>query len=397
MAKESIHLLGNYDSLPITAKYTEGTWIQDIDEQWYLDFLASYSANNFGHRHPDLVDAAHRQIDTSTLVSRAIMNDQLGEFADSLSDLSGKDLVLPMNSGAEAVESALKVARKWGEVAKGIPESESNIVVAKNNFHGRTISIISFSSDSTARKGFGPYTPGFKSVEFGNATALADAIDDNTAAVLIEPVQGEAGVIIPQDDYLPAVRRICTERNVKMIADEIQSGLGRTGMTFACDNWGVEPDAYILGKALSGGILPLSAVVGDAEFLDVVKKGEHGSTYGGNPLAAAVGIAAINLIRTGEFQQLARERGQQLSEHLNDLQKKDIGIVAFRSLGLWAGVDIDPQLMTGKQASLEMLKRRVIVKDTHGSTIRLSPPLNVAPKELDYGLRMLEKSLTAKH
>ena len=245
----------------MVAASAEGAWITDIEGRRYLDCLAAYSAVNFGHRNPEIIAAAHAQLDTVTLVSRAFHSDRLGPFCQSLAELCGKDMVLPMNSGAEAVESGIKVARKWGTDVKGVPAGQGNIVVAHNNFHGRTTTIISFSDDDAARRGFGPYTPGFRSVPFGDAEALAAAIDDDTVAVLIEPIQGEAGIIVPPDDYLPRVRAVCTERNVLMIADEIQSGLARTGRTFACDHWGVVPDIYLLGKALGGGVVPLSAVV----------------------------------------------------------------------------------------------------------------------------------------
>jgi acetylornithine/succinyldiaminopimelate/putrescine aminotransferase len=247
----------NYSPLPVVASSARGAWITDIDGRRYLDCLAAYSAINFGHHNDEIIAAAHRQLDELTLVSRAFHSDQLGPFCAALAELCGKDMVLPMNTGAEAVESAIKVARKWGTEIKGVPEGAANIVVAANNFHGRTITIVSFSTDDTARGGFGPFTPGFRTTPFGDADAVAAAIDENTVAVLIEPIQGEAGIIVPPDDYLPRVRRICTERNVLMIADEIQSGLARTGKTFACDHWDVVPDMYLLGKALGGGVVPV--------------------------------------------------------------------------------------------------------------------------------------------
>ncbi|MBX9979327.1 MAG: aminotransferase class III-fold pyridoxal phosphate-dependent enzyme, partial [Mycobacterium gordonae] len=279
-------------------------------------------------------------------------------------------------------ESGLKVARKWGTDVKGVPAGQANIIVADNNFHGRTISIVSFSSDPVARGGFGPFTPGFRSVPFGDAAALARAIDEHTVAVLLEPIQGEAGIIVPPDDYLPAVRALCSEHNVLMIADEIQSGLARTGYTFACDRWGVVPDVYLLGKALGGGVVPLSAVVADADVLGVLNPGEHGSTFGGNPLAAAIGTTVVGLLASGEFQARSAELGTHLHEGLGALIGG--GVTAVRGFGLWAGVDIDPQLGTGKQISLRLADRGVLVKDTHDWTLRFAPPLVITAAEIEW-------------
>jgi len=378
------HAAHTYSPLPVVAASAEGAWITDVDGRRYLDFLAAYSAVNFGHRNPEITATAHAQLDAVTLVSRAFHSEQLGPFCAALARLCGKDLVLPMNSGADAVESGLKVARKWGTDVKGVPAGQANIVVADNNFHGRTISIVSFSSDPTARDGFGPFTPGFRSVPFGDAAALARAIDDDTVAVLLEPIQGEAGIIVPPDDYLPAVRALCSEHNVLMIADEIQSGLARTGYTFACDRWGVVPDVYLLGKALGGGVVPLSAVVADREILGVLHPGEHGSTFGGNPLAAAIGTTVVAMLARGEFQ----ARAVQLGAHLHRRLREPIGrgVVAVRGLGLWAGVDVEPALCTGKDISLRLAERGVLVKDTHGSTLRFAPPLVITEQEIDWAI-----------
>jgi ornithine--oxo-acid transaminase len=301
-----------------------------------------------------------------------------------LAELCGKDMVLPMNSGAEAVESGIKVARKWGTDVKGVPTGKANIIVAHNNFHGRTISIVSFSSDESARGGFGPFTPGFRAVPFGDADAVASAIDENTVAVLLEPIQGEAGIIVPPDDFLPRVRQLCTENNVLMIADEIQSGLARTGRTFACDHWGVVPDVYLLGKALGGGIVPLSAVVANREVLGVLHPGEHGSTFGGNPLATAIGTTVVAMLARGEFQL----RSEQLGHHLHSRLRGLIGhgVLAVRGHGLWAGVDLDPARGTGKHVSLLLAERGVLVKDTHGSTLRFAPPLVITEAEIDWAV-----------
>lgn len=376
------HAAHNYSPLPVVASSAEGAWITDVDGRRYLDCLAAYSAVNFGHRHPEIIATAHAQLDTVTLVSRAFHSDRLGPFCAALADLCGKDMVLPMNSGAEAVESGLKVARKWGAEVKGVPAGQANIIVADNNFHGRTISIVSFSSDPVARGGFGPFTPGFRSVPFGDAAALARAIDEHTVAVLLEPIQGEAGIIVPPDDYLPAVRALCSEHNVLLIADEIQSGLARTGYTFACDRWGVVPDVYLLGKALGGGVVPLSAVVADRDVLGVLNPGEHGSTFGGNPLAAAIGTTVVGMLARGEFQARSAELGAHLHEGLGALIGH--GVTAVRGFGLWAGVDIDPELGTGKQVSLRLADRGVLVKDTHDWTLRFAPPLVITAAEIEW-------------
>ncbi|MGB5113046.1 MAG: ornithine--oxo-acid transaminase [Mycobacterium sp.] len=372
----------NYSPLPVVAASAEGAWITDVDGRRYLDCLAAYSAVNFGHRNPVITAAAHAQLDAVTLVSRAFHSDRLGPFCAALARLCGKDMVLPMNSGAEAVESAIKVARKWGADVKGAPPDMANIIVARNNFHGRTTTIISFSDDETARGGFGPFTPGFRAVPFGNSEAMAAAIDENTVAVLLEPIQGEAGIIVPPDDFLPRVRELCTERGVLMIADEIQSGLARTGRTFACDHWDVTPDIYLLGKALGGGVVPLSAMVADRDVLGVLHPGEHGSTFGGNPLAAAIGSTVVAMLESGEYQSRSTELGAHLHARLRALP----GVLAVRGKGLWAGVDLDPRLGTGKQVSLRLAERGVLVKDTHGHTLRFAPPLVITADEIDWAM-----------
>jgi len=388
IALDDHYVAHNYSPLPVVAASAEGAWITDVEGRRYLDCLAAYSAVNFGHRNPEIIATAHAQLDTVTLVSRAFHSEKLGPFCEALAQLCRKDMVLPMNSGAEAVESGIKVARKWGHDVKGVRADQGNIVVAHNNFHGRTTTIISFSDDESARRGFGPYTPGFRAVPFGpedpQAEAMAAAIDDDTVAVLIEPIQGEAGIIVPPDDYLPRVRALCTERNVLMIADEIQSGLARTGRTFACDHWGVVPDIYLLGKALGGGVVPVSAVVANRDILSVLHPGEHGSTFGGNPLAAAIGATVVDILGRGEFQSRSAELGERLHARLRALIGH--GVVAVRGMGLWAGVDIDPALATGKQISLKLADRGVLVKDTHGSTLRFAPPLVITAEEIDWAI-----------
>jgi ornithine--oxo-acid transaminase len=379
------HLAHNYHPLPVTIATAEGAWVTDVDGKRYLDCLAAYSAVNFGHGHPVLVAAAKAQLDRVTLTSRAFENDRLESFATALAALAGKDMVLPMNTGAEAVESGIKVARAWGYRVKGVAAGRANIVVAEGNFHGRTTTIVGFSDDPVAKEGFGPFTPGFRSVPFGDSVALEAAIDGDTVAVLLEPIQGEAGVIVPPAGYLPAVREITSRLGVLFIADEIQSGLGRTGVTFQCDNVGVVPDLYLLGKALGGGIVPVSAVVGDADVLGVLRPGEHGSTFGGNPLAAAVGSAVVALLETGDYQARARSLGAHLDSLLHGLD----GVVAVRTAGLWAGIDIDPALATGREVCERLMARGVLAKDTHGSTIRLAPPLVVTADELTWAVEQL--------
>jgi ornithine--oxo-acid transaminase len=377
----------NYHPLPVVVTEAEGARVTDVDGRTYLDFLAGYSALNFGHRHPGLIAAAHAQLDRVTLTSRAFVHDQFAAFCHGLAELCGKELVLPMNTGAEAVETAIKVARKWGYRVKGVADERAEIIVAADNFHGRTTTIVSFSTDPDARADFGPYTPGFVVVPFGDLAAIRAAINPNTVAVLMEPIQGEAGVLVPPAGFFAGVRELCTENNVLMIADEIQSGLGRTGKTFAIEHEDVVPDMYVLGKALGGGIVPVSAVAADRAVLGVLRPGEHGSTFGGNPLACAVGTEVVRLLETGEFQERSARLGARLHAGLEALIGK--GVVAVRGRGLWAGVDIDPLLMTGRQACERLAERGVLAKDTHGSTIRLAPPLVVTEEDLDHALAQL--------
>ncbi|HET6501588.1 MAG TPA: ornithine--oxo-acid transaminase [Amycolatopsis sp.] len=374
----------NYHPLPVVITEAEGAWVTDVDGRRYLDFLSAYSALNFGHRHPELVAAAVAQLGRVTLTSRAFHHDQLGVFCAELAELTGTDMVLPMNSGAEAVESALKVARKWAYEVKGIPAGQAEIVVAGSNFHGRTISIVSFSTDDTARAGFGPFTPGFVIVKYGDTAALADAITERTAAVLLEPIQGEAGVVVPPDGYLAEARRLCDNAGALLIADEIQSGLARTGTLLALDHERVRADLYTLGKALGGGIVPLSAVVGRRDVLGVLKPGEHGSTFGGNPLACAVGRAVIGLLSTGEFQRRSATLGAHLHARLGDLVGQ--GLAEVRGRGLWAGIDMTPGGLSGRAASEALARRGVLCKETHGATLRIAPPLMISRQDLDHGL-----------
>ncbi|MEV7422450.1 ornithine--oxo-acid transaminase [Streptomyces sp. NPDC091212] len=384
-------LAHNYHPLPVVVARAEGAWVEDVEGRRYLDMLAGYSALNFGHRHPALIEAAKRQLDEVTLTSRAFHNDRLAGFAESLSALVGLEMTLPMNTGAEAVESAVKVARKWAYEVKGVAQDRATIIVAAGNFHGRTTTIVSFSDDEVARGGFGPFTPGFRIVPYDDLAALEAAIDENTAAVLIEPIQGEAGVIIPSDGYLTGVRELTRRTNVLFIADEIQSGLGRTGTTLAVQHENVHPDMLLLGKALGGGIVPVSAVLADRDVLGVLHPGEHGSTFGGNPLAAAVGSAVVALLETGEYQRRASELGTVLDAGLASLVGK--GVTSYRSRGLWAGVDVDPAVGTGREISERLAGEGILVKDTHGSTIRFAPPLTITGEEIESALDALARVL----
>lgn len=381
----------NYHPLPVAITSGSGAWLTDVDGNRYLDFLSAYSAVNFGHCNPHLVQVATEQLGRLAITSRAVYADNLGPFLEALTALCGKQMALPMNTGVEAVESGLKIARKWGYQVKGVPEGAATIIVMDGNFHGRTISVVSFSSDSVATNEFGPFTPGFVAVPFGDLDALAAAIDETTVAILVEPIQGEAGVITPPPGYLAGVRELATRNRVLMIADEIQSGLGRTGTTFYCEQAGVVPDLYLLGKALGGAILPISAVVGDAEVMGVLRPGEHGSTFGGNPLAAAVGLAVVELLQTGEMQARSRELGAHLHSRLQALLGH--GLTQVRGVGLWAGVDIDPRLGTGRDIGERLLAKGVIAKDTHGQTLRLAPPLVITADELDLALEALTEAL----
>ncbi|MFH8984460.1 ornithine--oxo-acid transaminase [Streptomyces varsoviensis] len=382
------HSAHNYHPLPVVVATADGAWMTDVEGRRYLDMLAGYSALNFGHGNRRLIDAAKAQLERVTLTSRAFHHDRFADFCTELAALCGKEMVLPMNTGAEAVETAVKTARKWGYRVKGVPDGRAKIVVADNNFHGRTTTIVSFSTDEEARADFGPYTPGFEIVPYGDLAALEAAVDDDTVAVLLEPIQGEAGVLVPPPGYLAGVRELTRSRGVLFIADEIQSGLGRTGRTFACEHEDVVPDMYVLGKALGGGVVPVSAVVASHEILGVYRPGEHGSTFGGNPLACAVALEVIAMLRTGEYQQRAAELGDHLHRELGLLAGGG-NVDAVRGRGLWAGVDINPALGTGRRISEKLMARGVLVKDTHGSTIRIAPPLVISKEDLDWGLERL--------
>jgi len=385
-AQAAAHSAHNYHPLPVVIASAEGAWVTDVNGRRYLDMLAAYSALNFGHRHPRLVAAAQRQLERVTLVSRAFEHDQFGPFCAELAALAGMEMVLPMNTGAEAVETAIKTARKWGYEVKGVPADEAVIVAFEGNFHGRTTTIVSFSTDPDARGSYGPYTPGFRVVPYGDARALADAMDDRVAGVLVEPVQGEAGVIVPPAGFLGAVRELCTRWDSLMIADEIQSGLGRTGTTFACEHEDVTPDMYVLGKALGGGIVPVSAVVSSESVLGVFKPGQHGSTFGGNPLGCAIAREVIAMLSTGEFQERSAKLGTHMHDRLSGLPASAVREV--RGRGLWAGVEFTE--LTGRAVSERLMEAGVLAKDTHGRNIRLAPPLMVSQDDLDWAIDQLD-------
>ncbi|MBL0887548.1 ornithine--oxo-acid transaminase [Myceligenerans indicum] len=397
-------LAPNYDPLPVTISRAQGAYVWDVDGDAYLDFLAGYSALNFGHRHQALLSAAISQLNHLTLTSRAVRHELLEPFARRLADVVGPlttggpdSLVVPAGTGAEAVETAIKAVRKWGYDVKGVPEDEANIVVASGNFHGRTTTLSGLSDDPVVRAGFGPFTPGFRTVPFGDADAVADTIDEATVAVLMEPVQGEAGVVVPPDGFWPRLRELADRRDVVLVADEVQSGLGRTGHILACELWATRPDLAVLGKALGGGIVPSSAVVGRRDVLEVLTPGTHGSTFGGNPLACAIAIAVLDLLEPGQYQARAAQLGDVLRDHLQRLTDQGL-LTGFRAAGLWAGIDVDPSLTPGREDSAravceELLERGVLARETHGTTIRFSPPLSIARPELTHALKILEVSL----
>ncbi|MEU2774990.1 ornithine--oxo-acid transaminase [Streptomyces sp. NPDC007162] len=394
VAAAELHSAHTYHPLPVVIATGEGAWLTDVEGRRYLDFLAGYSALNFGHGHPRLVAAAKAQLERVTLTSRAFHHDRFAAFCTQLAELCGMEMVLPMNTGTEAVETAVKTARKWGYRVKGVPAEMAKVVVAGGNFHGRTTTVISFSTDPEARADYGPYTPGFEIVPYGDLTAMRAALTENTVAVLLEPIQGEAGVIVPPAGYLAGVRELTRERDVLFVADEIQSGLGRTGRTFACEHEGVVPDVYVLGKALGGGVLPVSAVVARAEVLGVFRPGEHGSTFGGNPLACALGLEVIAMLRTGEFQERATVLGEVLHRRLAEIAGSGL-VTAVRGRGLWAGVDVAPGVGSGRVVAERLMERGVLVKDSHGATVRVAPPLVVEEEDLEWGVEQLWGVLSA--
>lgn len=378
----------NYLPLPVVLAYGEGVWVYDPEGNRYMDMLSAYSAMNFGHRHPKIIHALKEQADRITVTSRAFHNDQLGEFCKALSRLTGKQLVLPMNTGAEAVETAIKTARRWAYQVKGVREDQAEIIACSGNFHGRTVTIVSFSTEEAYRTDFGPFTPGFKVIEYGSSKALKDAITPHTAAFLVEPIQGEGGIIIPPPGYLNEAYQICNDNKVLFIADEIQTGFGRTGKMFACDWEDVQPDIYILGKALGGGVLPISAVTANDEILGVFEPGSHGSTFGGNPLACAVALASLEVLENEALSGKSKELGAYFTARLKEINSPKIKEV--RGRGLLIGIELTEKARPNCEA---LQKLGVLAKETHFNVIRLAPPLIITKDEIDWALEQIGKVL----
>jgi len=379
----------NYHPLPVVLDRGERVWVWDVEGNKYMDCLSAYSAVNQGHCHPRLVAAAKRQLERITLTSRAFHNDQTGPFFKELAELCGKDMVLPMNTGAEGVETAIKTARKWGYKVKGVEADKAEIVVFEQNFHGRTTTIVGFSSDAQSRDGFGPFTPGFRRVPYGDLDAVKKAVHANTVAVLVEPIQGEAGVVVPPEGFLGGLRELCTKENVLLVADEIQTGLGRTGKLFACDHEDVVPDIYILGKALGGGLYPVSAVVASKEILGVFEPGDHGSTFGGNPLGSAIAREALAILTEEKLAERALELGTYFQKGIRDIASPHVQEV--RGRGLLIGVVLDKKA----RPFCEALKERgILCKETHENVIRFAPPLVIEREEIDWALDHVRAVLT---
>ncbi|MEN3365408.1 MAG: ornithine--oxo-acid transaminase [Burkholderiales bacterium] len=374
----------NYHPLPVVLKSGKGVWLWDVDGHRYLDMMSAYSAVSFGHSHPVLVQTLVSQAQQLAVTSRAYHTDQLGPFLRTLCEMTGQPRALPMNTGAEAVETAVKAARKWGHKVKRIPENTAEIIVCNGNFAGRTTTIIGFSSEPQYRDGFGPFAPGFVSVAYGDAAALEAAITPRTAAFLVEPIQGEGGIIVPPAGYLAACREICTRHNVLLICDEVQTGLGRTGRLLACEHEGVKPDGLILGKALGGGLLPVSAFLGREDVMGVFNPGDHGSTFGGNPLAAAVGTAALKLLKTERLAERAQHLGDRLLAGLRNIRHP--AIRAVRGRGLLIGLDLDPTMVRARTFCEELMSNGILSKETHDTVVRFAPPLIITQDELDVAL-----------
>ncbi|WP_086999976.1 ornithine--oxo-acid transaminase [Rhizobium sullae] len=386
-------LLGahNYKPLDVVLTRGEGVYVWDTDGKRYLDCLSAYSAVNQGHCHPKILAAMIEQAGKLTLTSRAFRNDQLAHLYEELAALTGSHKILPMNSGAEAVETAIKAVRKWGYEVKGVPEGKAEIIVCADNFHGRTLTIISFSTDPDARAGFGPYTPGFRTVPFGDAEAFAVAINENTVAALIEPIQGEAGVVIPPTGYFKRIRELCTAHNVTLILDEIQTGLGRTGKLLAEEHEGIEADVTLIGKALSGGFYPVSAVLSNSEVLGVLKPGQHGSTFGGNPLACAVARAALKALTEEGMIENAEKMGAYFIDGLRSIRSNIVKDV--RGRGLMMAIELEPEAGGARQYCYSLKERGLLAKDTHENTIRLAPPLVITKEQVEWAVSEIEKTI----
>jgi ornithine--oxo-acid transaminase len=371
----------------------EGSWVWDVEGNRYLDMLSAYSALNQGHRHPAIIAAAKEQLDQLTLTSRAFHNDQMGPFLRELCEATGYDRALPMNTGAEAVETAIKMVRKWGYTVKGVPAGKAEIIVCDNNFHGRTTTIVGFSTEEQYRDGFGPFTPGFRSIPYGDGEALEAAITDHTVGFLVEPLQGEGGVVVPAEGYIARARELCTQRGVALMADEIQTGLGRTGRLFCCDWESVRPDVLIVGKALGGGVYPVSAAIADATFMDVFRPGDHGSTFGGNPLGAAVGRAALRVILDEELSERSDRLGDWFMEQLRAIGSPHVEEV--RGKGLMIGVVIKRSSGPARPFCEALQARGVLAKETHHQVIRFAPPLNIEQDALEFALDAVREVLRA--
>jgi len=391
IALEDRYNAHNYKPLDVVVTRAEGVWVWDVEGRKYLDCLSAYSAVNQGHCHPRIVRAMAEQARRLALTSRAFRNDQLPLLAEELCELTGYEMMLPMNSGAEAVETAIKAARKWGYTVKGVPDDRAEIIACAGNFHGRTITIISVSPAEQYRDGFGPFTPGFKLIPYGDASALERAITPHTVAFLFEPVQGEGGVVVPPEGYIQRVRKVCTRHNVLMVADEIQTGLGRTGKLLACEHEGVRPDVVALGKALSGGMYPVSAVLSSREVLGVFGPGDHGSTFGGNPLACAVAREALKVIVDERLCERAAGLGDYLLARLRDIQSPHVALC--RGKGLLVGILLKPQAGGARRFCEALKERGVLAKDTRGTVIRLAPPLVITKEELDWALEQIAEVL----
>jgi ornithine--oxo-acid transaminase len=385
---EDIYGAHNYHPLDVVISKAQGIWMHDVEGRKYLDFLSAYSAVNQGHRHPRIVRALFDQARKLTLTSRAFRNDQWPMLAKEVAEMTGYTMVLPMNSGAEAMETAVKTARKWAYQKKGVPQDKAEIIACANNFHGRTITIVSFSTEPLYRQDFGPFTPGFTIIPFGDSEALEKAITPNTAAFLVEPIQAEAGILIPPDGFLKRAAEICKANSVLFIADEIQTGLGRTGKLFACEYEGVRPDMAVIGKSLGGGCYPVSAVLADREILGVFKPGEHGSTFGGNPLGCAVARESLRVIREEKLVENAAERGQSFMEKLRKVRSRHIKEV--RGRGLLIGIELHPAAGGARRFCEELMKEGLLCKETHEHVLRLAPPLVIREKDLNWALKRIK-------
>ncbi|HSG38354.1 MAG TPA: ornithine--oxo-acid transaminase [Thermoanaerobaculia bacterium] len=382
----------NYHPLDVVVSRAEGVWVWDVEGRKYLDFLAAYSAVNQGHCHPEILKAMMEQAQRVTLTSRAFRSDQLGPLYRQICEITGFQRFLPMNSGAEAVETALKTARKWAYTVKGVPDGKAEIIAFSNNFHGRTITIVSFSTEEAYRQGFGPFTPGFRVLPYGDAEAVEAAMNPNVAAILVEPIQGEAGIVVPPAGYLKRLREITEAHNALLICDEIQSGLGRTGKMFAFEHEGIRPDIVVVGKALSGGFYPVSGILADDPVMGVFKPGEHGSTYGGNPMAAAVAQAALRVLVEEKMVERSAELGPYFMERLRTIQSKHVKEV--RGKGLWIGIELHHEAGGARRFCEALQGEGLLCKETHDHVIRIAPPLVIRKEEIDWAVERLEKVLT---